>query len=560
MPDKKGKRKKKNQSENDVVNNVDKAFYELQILDLTRKLARLRERVSELEETIAQQDTKMGKMNEDHGDIISYLKRNLTERGTEVSDLQMKVASLTEMNAAQQHAHEKRMEKCEEDFNAMREQLISKIKMLTGQLNTLEDYRMHKEELMLQFKKVHHEMDEQELNFRKQLYEIEKKTIVGKDNLKREMEEKLFGLASNFQKSNQIRMAATSQRIVRENIALNNDMNTLIAATNDLDHENFLMKQQFMKTVADYRLLEEAHKISVYNSSLQKGVIKELTATNLNQKFVIGKYEESYQENIEDKRKLKDLLLNEQVFHNKIKQLENRLNAARYSQRDMYSQLYTENYFRRSLETIVQNIRLLVKSTLINYPELQAKVEIPNEKNIFIEIIEMARFSKSEIIPPSPYNSVSSVSIVHPLSDYGADHDEPIVEMKPPAQKINVSTYLGASFEDFLRQQVAKPESRSDILEDLYSDMYMLSESTITKLTTGSEYTSSTSSVLAGNDLSSKHSKCKSDEIQEEIMQEEIEEEGDMDEENMDENKRSERKLGKEKEDEQNLDQEIEEA
>ncbi|KAL2712398.1 serine/threonine-protein kinase dst2 [Vespula squamosa] len=180
MPKKKrGARDKKNKK-SPWLNERETLFYEQQILDNNRELARLRTTNEELEheiKTIRQQFTKL---EEDRSDIVAYLKRNLTEKIEETHDLNERISALEELRKKELASFKKKEAAMELEYRTMESNLSAEVKLAAGKLNALEDWRIARLDLMHKFEVQNQQLKEQEERHKNTLHAAEKALIVGK--------------------------------------------------------------------------------------------------------------------------------------------------------------------------------------------------------------------------------------------------------------------------------------------------------------------------------------------------------------------------------------------
>lgn len=239
MPRKDKKNDKKAQKEvKDQLCAVDKTFFELTITDLNAKLANLRKRNTELENKNVETETQMMQLDDDRADIIAFLNRATSKQSNSIKDLEEKLFQLAKVRAEETDRFKSIIKDWESKYKAMHDQLSSEIKLLAGKLNYLEEFRLQHDDLMAKFDQQEKNLKEQEQRHKDTLYELEHKQIKQKVHLKNQLEQRLFELSNEFTRTNQIRTAAHVQRMTRENIALNNEIERLLHAVDELRIEN----------------------------------------------------------------------------------------------------------------------------------------------------------------------------------------------------------------------------------------------------------------------------------------------------------------------------------
>lgn len=87
-------------------------------------------------------------------------------------------------------------------------------------------------------------MKEQSQRHKDILQEMERKQIVDKNTLKNDVENKLLELSTEFTKASEVRISAHVQRLVRENIALNNELDRIMFTHRRLQNEMKSLKDR----------------------------------------------------------------------------------------------------------------------------------------------------------------------------------------------------------------------------------------------------------------------------------------------------------------------------
>lgn len=253
MPGKKKKEKKKKppkeKKEGDALPSLDKQFYELTIQDLNNKLARLRSHNAKVEEQIEDLEAKMKQLQEDKSDITAYLNRTLIEKVDVIRELEEKLIELNNVREAEGREAQNKLKEWDSKYKAMYDQLTSEIKLLTGKLNSLEEFRIQRDEILAKFDAQEAQLRDQQRKHEDKLYEMERNNVIGKDRLKKEVESRLLQLSNEFTKSTHLRVAAHTQRLVRENIALTNELDRILVTHERLQEE----KRRMLILVTEYK-------------------------------------------------------------------------------------------------------------------------------------------------------------------------------------------------------------------------------------------------------------------------------------------------------------------
>lgn len=272
------KKRKASAAPVDSMKQFDRQYYELTITDLNNKLAHLRSFNATTEERNIELEANMKQMEEDRTDVTAFLDRSLTQKVSINKDLEEKLDELAKLRANEKTEFLRQIREGELKYKTMQEELTSEIKLLTGKLNSLEEFRVQKDELLAKFDQQESELRVQTKQHRDLIYDIERKQVMDKDRLKKEVENKLLELSNEFAKSNEIRISAHVQRLVRENIALNNELDRMMFSQRRLQDENknMISENSMRRSNVESYKSENDHLVRVCDK--QVTVIRKLTS------------------------------------------------------------------------------------------------------------------------------------------------------------------------------------------------------------------------------------------------------------------------------------------
>ncbi|XP_059057236.1 cilia- and flagella-associated protein 157 [Achroia grisella] len=256
---------------------VERTFLELQVAECNRKIARLRSAVDEYEQRNDELQKAYDKLDEDRADIIAYLKKTLNLKNDENNELKDKVKGLEETREIETAQFKETVAELEKNFTLMKDQLTSENKLLAGKLNTLEEFRAIRDDLMRKFEKQEQDFKDQEMKYKRIIYDAEKKFVIGKDKLKKEMEARLLQLAQDFQDATELRIAASTHRVIRENIAINNELDNILSTQAKLAEQNEKFKENEKAARVAKELAEEERDKAINKNVVQLKVIDQLT-------------------------------------------------------------------------------------------------------------------------------------------------------------------------------------------------------------------------------------------------------------------------------------------
>lgn len=293
-----------------------------------------------------------------------YLNRTLHQKVNTIQELEDKLTELSKVRREENEDTKKRMNEWENKFKAMHDNLSSEIKLLTGKLNSMEEFRLQRDDLMAKFDTQEMEQKEQAKKHKAILYEMERKVILDKERMRKDVENKLLELSTEFTKTSDLRVAASTQRLVRENIALNNDMDRMIFTQERLQRENEEMKKKHHDIAGQYEVSVTEKKRLIKTGEQQLEIIEKLTS-EYESLFDQNAYLKEIKRGHEVARKMtKDNRSELMDFKEKIRILEQHIHVIDCDRQQLKADtIYHRQEYER-VSNIIKSVRLSVKSAI----------------------------------------------------------------------------------------------------------------------------------------------------------------------------------------------------
>nr|XP_056716151.1 cilia- and flagella-associated protein 157 [Euleptes europaea] len=281
-PKKKGGRKKEDAPKEpetliEIVPEHCREFYLIQIRDLEGRLARYQKKWDELQVSEDLFRLEYDKIVRDNKEIVAFLKKTLNQRVDEIADLSEQLQNLQLAKDTEKDAFETQLVQLRHEFQETKDQLTSENMVLSGKLASLEEFRVQKDELMGRFADLEEQLKKQEADHKEYIYNLEKKAVVDKERLKKEMLYRVNLVATEFRKVSNSQMAETTKRAIRENSTISLQLTKVTDQSLQLMQENERLKEACAEQTKQLALLEHNEKRLAKNSLSNQKLIKMLT-------------------------------------------------------------------------------------------------------------------------------------------------------------------------------------------------------------------------------------------------------------------------------------------
>lgn len=350
----------------------------------------------------------------------------------------------------------------------MHDNLSSEIKLLTGKLNSMEEFRLQRDDLMAKFDTQEMELKEQAKKHKAILYEMERKVILDKERMRKDVENKLLELSTEFTKTSDLRVAASTQRLVRENIALNNDMDRMVFTQERLQRENEEMRKKHRDIAGQYEASVTEKKRLIKTGEQQLEIIKNLTNEYEDLRDQNAYLKEMKRGHEVARRMTKDNRCELMELKEKVRILEQHIHVIDCDRQQLKTNtLYHREEYER-VSSIIKSVRLTVKSAIKgDFDNDDPAFRESQRKNLLTDLLNILNDLEKHGKKPS-LESIPSIQDFYSQGDLGIipkDDANTLIQKMP---KLNLdSSFLTPSIHsvEVLDTDVELSESENDLVD-----------------------------------------------------------------------------------------------
>ncbi|XP_001601233.3 DNA ligase 1-like [Nasonia vitripennis] len=281
--------KPKNEDDHPTIVNVQKAMYEVILNDLQRKIERLQIRNEDLENFCDKVKSSSENVDQESELEIVQLNNNIAIEVKKVNELKKRCDEIEASRENEKLRHLEKIRQMEENFEKTRIQLYSEIKTISAKINMIDEYKLADEGLR---KKLNDKIEttlRKEDEMEKTLTRLNYKSKIHKENLKKEAYKKILDTSETFQLELKDTTSPTEQRLMRENIVLENELDRLWN-----DHSNMqAVDLKHIDTIKEYHdKIKEAKsntKRRLIACKIQNLLIKKLQSVRSKVEKELGK-------------------------------------------------------------------------------------------------------------------------------------------------------------------------------------------------------------------------------------------------------------------------------
>ncbi|EGF78330.1 hypothetical protein BATDEDRAFT_26925 [Batrachochytrium dendrobatidis JAM81] len=251
-------------------------YFEAKVRDLTEKNARVKLKCEELIRENEISANAQTKFNHDKQDIVEFLNIKVSEHEKMISVLESKAHQLEKEKQDYEIRTKSEMSSLKSAMQSELETMQTQCTKYKAELSELTAFSAKKKDLELQV--IHYKtlLEKKECEYRDTIHNIERKVLQDKNQMKREMLQKVNEAVANFRRVADQQMAETTKRAIRENMAITSQLKKMSSKTIELIAENDSLSTKMKRLRINNSLLSESEQELVKRNQANQRVIKML--------------------------------------------------------------------------------------------------------------------------------------------------------------------------------------------------------------------------------------------------------------------------------------------
>ncbi|XP_005992170.1 cilia- and flagella-associated protein 157 [Latimeria chalumnae] len=350
------------------LSELSKEFYLIQIRDLEDRLIRYQRKCDELSLGSTELESQFKKLAQDKKEIVDFLKRSLDQSMEEVANLHDQLIGLQQAKDSEKENYEAQLTQLRHELQDTKDQLTSENMILAGKLASLEQFRVQKEDLMAQFAALEEQLKREAEEHKDVLYNLERKSVIDKDRLKKEMFERVNVVAAEFRRVSNKQMADTTKRAIRENVAITIQMAKMSEKSMELIRQNDELREKELTQRQQVEMLEYNEKAMTRKNISNQKVIGLLTAKCQEQQDLLEEYIRRNQDFMKMEMDFENLQEEHDITKQRLLLLEEELKNKNEDVERMKAQVMEEREIRRKVEKFLSDAAFTLRDALLEKP------------------------------------------------------------------------------------------------------------------------------------------------------------------------------------------------
>uniref|UniRef100_A0A5K4EMI4 Cilia- and flagella-associated protein 157 n=2 Tax=Schistosoma mansoni TaxID=6183 RepID=A0A5K4EMI4_SCHMA len=296
-----------------VASNVlyDNENYVAQIGILKKKIKDYQYVIDNFKDLILQTTSKVHNIESDGKGLITYLQNCIQSKDKDIDGLKQNLSTLLRRMNEKHKEHNKIVVSLRLEIEAIEEKLNSEKAVLTGKVESLENFSVERAQLQYKTTEIQN-LIEETLKLNKSIYhEKDLELTVSQDQLFKEMLSRVSHLASEFRIGTEKRINKTERRTLEYNYKLNDKLANLSNRISHIMGKNKSYKQATRQLKHDINVLQEVrdemHKnwlnhLKSLKDSISNCLEKEQRLSSMMKSFTTDKLIDSMNNNLFDEQ------------------------------------------------------------------------------------------------------------------------------------------------------------------------------------------------------------------------------------------------------------------
>eukprot|EP01029_Cantina_marsupialis_P018257 TRINITY_DN41853_c0_g1_i1.p1 TRINITY_DN41853_c0_g1~~TRINITY_DN41853_c0_g1_i1.p1 ORF type:complete len:474 (+),score=138.74 TRINITY_DN41853_c0_g1_i1:65-1486(+) len=394
-------------------------------LSLEKANATLKARVKTLmDENLHLKENKDKHENDAH-EFATYFQHELEKKDKMIKDLTAELRQLKHSTESQSIEQKKTYENTigdlEQKYGTQVKSLQINLTNAEGELDLLNEFRVHKDIVETKLKETQHELSKQHEQQEVAMELMERKLVEERAQMKREMQRRMEQLKDRFREEARQEMSVETKRIEADNLRMGEELRFQLEASNELQKENARIENENHEFARELTLQLEKEKLYAQQGYRKSKDVKELTskARNLEKQLtqIVRDYEKQMEGTaLKHKKELEAKDLEHQSLKQLVKLRSKELRAIRrHAQVLLDGRNEIQEFFLQALETVkreMTNKKLAhAQSKQTTYRNQMREATLKGTTR-FPTIKHPTQMAASSILPePSKLNNIQKIDI-----------------------------------------------------------------------------------------------------------------------------------------------------